>query len=59
MNYMNENTNINSSTSFAAKLSKMLLKKEDTGKEEMASPRPEISSGQAYSLAYIQGYEGK
>ncbi|MDD6046207.1 MAG: hypothetical protein PUC97_02105 [bacterium] len=59
MNYMNENTNINSSTSFAAKLSKMLLKKEDTGKEEMASPRPEISGGQAYSLAYIQGYEGK
>ena len=56
---MNENTNINSSTSFAAKLSKMLLKKEDTGKEEMASPRPEISGGQAYSLAYIQGYEGK
>ena len=44
MNYMNENTNINSSTSFAAKLSKMLLKKEDTGKEEMASPRPEKES---------------
>ena len=54
MNCMNENT-----TSLATKLSKLLLKKKDTGKEEMASPRPKLSGDQAYSLAYIQGYEGK
>lgn len=49
---------IKTGTSFATKLSKLLLKKEDTGKKETASPRPKISGGQAYSLAYIQGYEG-
>ena len=44
MNYMNENTNINSSTSFAAKLSKMLLKKEDTGKESYSDAEKGLAS---------------
>lgn len=54
-----QKSSIQTGTSFATKLSKLLLKKEDTGKKETASPRPKISGGQAYSLAYIQGYEGE
>lgn len=34
-----------------------ILNRDET-KKETASPRPKISGGQAYSLAYIQGYEG-
>ena len=46
-------------TSLAEKLSKLMPKKEDTDKKKTAFPRPKISGGQAYSLAYIQGYEGE
>ena len=53
-----KNCNNKTGTSFATKLSKLLLKKEDIGKKETSSPDPMISGGQAYSLAYIQGYEG-
>lgn len=53
-----KNCNNKTDTSFATKLSKLLLKKEDIGKKETSSPHPMISGGQAYSLAYIQGYEG-
>lgn len=53
-----KNCNNKTGTSFATKLSKLLLKKEDIGKKETSSPHPMISGGQAYSLAYIQGYEG-
>ena len=34
-----------------------ILNRDET-KKETASPRPKISGGQAYSLAYIRGYEG-
>lgn len=53
-----KNCNNKTGTSFATKLSKLLLKKEDIGKKETSSPHLMISGGQAYSLAYIQGYEG-
>lgn len=53
-----KNCNNKTGTSFATKLFKLLLKKEDIGKKETSSPHLMISGGQAYSLAYIQGYEG-
>lgn len=52
-----KNCNNKTGTSFATKLSKLLLKKENIGKKETSSPHPMIYGGQAYSLAYIQGYE--